>query len=271
MSDLVTEWNSLMEDVTREEQREIVRDLTDLFLRQQQREDMHTRFEAVMRDIRLLRQRIKRLPALPDLAHVARANNLLSFPNGRILAVDTLSEAEDTTILRIVLMDFKGSIQFDSCINWGGVAEQYTIDRLGIPLHGLRDAPSLFQVWPCLFAALAGMYVVSFGFDRVRRLLETLAVQYDLEPLALIGECLQRRCLLYFAETGFTGLASFCRLIGHPLPDAPDCTAVDRAWGHLHVLSAIAEGVAGVSGMYQITTPGDHQNVQDQQKRRKVQ
>src|SRR5256885_7699913 len=47
----------------------------------------------------------------------------------------------------------------------------------------------------------------------------------------------------------YTTLFRSCKLTGHPLPDAPDCTAFDRALGQLHLLRSMALGITTGHGM----------------------
>jgi hypothetical protein len=168
-------------------------------------------------------------------------------PNGRMLIVDTASTAEGGGIVRVLLQDFHGVIQLDRYVAPGRAFPKRTMKASRTKMQELHEAPSLPQIWPSLLEALMGRYVVSYDLQRVRQALEEGAEEYRLEPPAVIGDCLRQHCLRYFHAAGFVGLESLCKLIGFPLPEPPNCTAIDRARGQLHLLQAMAQGITSES------------------------
>jgi hypothetical protein len=217
-------------------------DLSELALRKGRREELERRVAALEREVRLLRQRVQRLPALPDVTCVRWAQSVLACPNGCILVVDTAAAAEEAGIVRLLLLDFCGAVCLDRIIAPGCLLAEQAMRDLGLTTRDLRDAPSLPRAWPSLLEALMGRYVVSYDLRRTRRALERVGEQYDLDPLPLLGDCLLLWCQRYFCTSGFTALTSLCELVGRPLPAPPDCTALDRARGQLHLLRCMSQG-----------------------------
>ena len=197
---------------------------------------------ALEREVRLLRQRIGRLPALPDIACVRWAQSVLACPSGRILVVETTAAAGEVDIVRVLLLDYAGAVRFDRVIAPGCLLTGQTMRELGVAPPDPREAPALPHAWPSLLEALRGCYVVSYDLKRTRRSFERAAAQYDLDPLPLLGDCLLLRCERYFCASGLTSLTSLCELVGRPLPQPPDCTALDRAGGQLHLLQCMSQG-----------------------------
>ena len=236
----------LQSELIAEEQCGPINGLSELALRKGKREELRRRFASIEREVRLLHQRFKRLPALPDLACIRWAQSILACPNGRILIVDTAFSAEEAGIVNVLLLDFDGAVCFDRYIAPGCILSKQAMRDLGMTTQDLQEASSLLQIWPSLLEALMGQYIVSYDLRRVRRALESVAEQYALDPPIIIGDCLLQQCARYFQASGFVGLSSLCELVGHPLLEPPDCTTLDRARGQLHLLKAMAQGITGV-------------------------
>ncbi len=217
--------------------------LHDLARRREERQAIERQLSLLVREIRPLTRRYKQLPALPDLKQVRWAQSVLAFPNARLMSVDHDATAPSPAILRILLMDFAGAVRFDRFLAPASALSPNARSDLGITAHDL-GAASLPQVWPALVRALQGKYIVSYDLDRLLRALEDNAKQCELDQPVIIGDCLLRHCLHYFQDSGFSGLASLCRLVGHPLPEPPDQMAVARALGLLRLLQAMAGGIA---------------------------
>lgn len=236
------EFLRLHRELAAEEQRGPINNIAEIALRQEKREGIERRFASVAREIPLLRHRFRRLPALPDLRCIRWAH-----PNGRIPTVDTTSAAEGGGMVRVLLQDFHGMVHLDKYVAPGCVLSKQAMRALGITTRDLHKAPLLPQIWPSLLEALIGRHAVSYDLERVLQALEKGAEQYKLDPPAIIGDCLRQQCLRYFQAAGFVGLESLCKLIDYPLPEPPDCTTIDRSYGQLHLLQAMAQGIRGVS------------------------
>lgn len=150
-------------------------------------------------------------------------------------------------MVRVLLQDFHGMVHLDKYVAPGCVLSKQAMRTLGITTRDLHKAPLLPQIWPSLLEALIGRYAVSYDLERVMQALEKGAEQYKLDPPAIIGDCLRQQCLRYFQAAGFVGLESLCKLIDYPLPEPPNCTTIDRSYGQLHLLQAMAQGIRGVS------------------------
>jgi DNA polymerase III epsilon subunit-like protein len=237
----------LHSEIEAEEQCGPINGIAEIALHQEKREGMERQLALVASAVHLLRQRFGRLPALPDLLCIRWAQSVLAYPNGRMLSVDTASAAEGGGIVRVLLQDFHGMIHLDRYVAPGCALPKQTMKASGITMQELHEAPLLPQIWPSLLEALMGQYVVSYDLQRVRQALEEGAEDYKLDPPAVIGGCLRQQCMRYFHAAGFVGLESLCKLIGFPLPEPPNCTAIDRAWGQLHLLQAMAQGISGES------------------------
>jgi hypothetical protein len=221
--------------------------IAEIAARQEERRTIRNQLCVLAREIRLQSTRLKLLPVLPDLKPIRWAQSVLAFPNGRILIIDTASPAEDAGVVHVLLCDFTGAVCYDRYVAPGYLLSKQAMQALGFMTQNLHEAPSLPQIWSSLLEALTGKYVVSYNLACMRRVLEKSAEQYELEPLAIIGDCLLQQCLRYFQSIGFVGLGSLCKIVGHPLPELPDCAAIDRAWGQLHLLQAMAQGINGES------------------------
>ncbi len=232
MINLGEEFLRLRSELVPEEQRVAVNSLSEL--------------ASLEREVRLLHQRFRRLPAPLDLARIRWAQSVLACPNGRILLVDTAFSAEEAGFVHVLLLDFGGTVCLDRYIAPGYILSKQAMRDLGMTTQDLQDASSLPQIWPSLLETLMGLYIVWYDLRRVRRALERAAEQYALDPPVIIGDCLLPQCARYFQASVFVGLSSLCELVGHPLPEPPDCTTLDRARGQLHLLKAMAQGITGV-------------------------
>ena len=237
----------IQSQLTTEEQRGSSEGLSDLARRLEEREVIKGQLSHLAGELGTLTRRFERLPALPSLTQVRRAQSVLAYPNGRILSVDTASSLEEAQIIRVLLLDFDGAVRFDKYVAAGCTPSRQEMQTLGITAQNLREAPSLPQIWSTLLDALMGCYIVSYDLGRVRQVLEKSAELYGLYPPTIIGDSWLKQCLSYFQAAGFVGLESLCNLVGCPLPGPPDCTAVDRARGQLCLLQAMAKGLTGGS------------------------
>lgn len=214
--------------------------LSELAHRKERREALERRLASIEREVRLLRLRFQRLPALPDLACIRWAQSVLAYPNGRILIVDTAFAGEEVGVVHVLLLDFEGSVRFERHIAPGCLLLERAMCDLGMTVQDLQAAPSLPHAWPSLLEVLMGQYLVSYDLERARRTLERATEEHALDPMPIIGDCLLWQCQRYFQASGFVELSSLCTLVGHPLPAPPHCTAAERVRGQLHLLQSMA-------------------------------
>ena len=242
MTDFNEQYTYIQSDLEDEELRGPLRGATDIAIRLIARKDIQRRIERLIKEVRLLQQRYKRLPLLPERKGITWAQNILAFPNSVLLVVDAESQAHDASIVRILILDISGSLIFDRLIASGYVLTKQTREALGVTSSDFQQAVSLPQMWTAFLTALAGSYIITYDLPRTQRLLEAHAHQYDLEVPVIIGDCLLQQWLHYCPSAGLVGLHSLCEALGQPLPKPPDQTALDRALGQLHVLQAMAQG-----------------------------
>ena len=109
-----------------------------------------------------------------------------------------------------------------------------------------REGIAIEEAWERIQAALSGRYIVSYSQGWDVQQLKTIAARHTLEPVMVIGDDLQRHTFLYYHREYNLTLAGICERIGHPLPEYPNQTGLDRAKGQVHVLTAMADAVTDV-------------------------
>lgn len=218
---------------------EPVKDLADLKLHQDMREAIANHLESVQRYASNLRMRFRSLPKLPAWKDAVWARDMLGKANMALLEVDTDGLAFDAALLRVVLLDAQQRVLFDTFIRPKQMPSRELLSITGIAQTDLDNAPTFAEVWPKIHAALTGKHLVSYGRDFDIGKLEHHAGQ-DMPFVAT--SCLMEKATSYFQSTSFLRLAELCWRVGHPLPERPNQTALDRAVGQLRVLKAMANG-----------------------------
>ncbi len=106
-----------------------------------------------------------------------------------------------------------------------------------------REGLSILEAWQRIQAALRGRYIISYSQPWDVQQLNTTAQRHKLEPVILLGDDLQRHSTLYYHREYSLTLAGICERIGHPLPEHPHQTSLDRAKGQVNFLIAMANAV----------------------------
>ena len=127
----------------------------------------------------------------------------------------------------------------------------------GISHQDVEQAPLIPQVWERLREAIQGRYVLSYNLDFDMGKLKETARGHHLEDLTIIGECLMQRAMLYFDVTSYPKLETLCRRIGHPLPEQPGQTALDKARGQIDLFEAMANAITGTISAASPSTGND--------------
>ena len=109
-----------------------------------------------------------------------------------------------------------------------------------------REGIAIEEAWERIQAALSGRYIVSYSQGWDVQQLKKIATHHKLEPVMVIGDDLQRHTFLYYHREYNLTLASICERIGHPLPEYPNQTGLDRAKGQVLVLTAMGDAVTDV-------------------------
>jgi hypothetical protein len=185
--------------------------------------------------------RLEQLPALPDLICIRWAQNMLAYPNGRLLIVDTVFPAEAASVVQVSVLDFAGQVRLGQSGATGSRLASGEPNMPGISAKRLQEAVPLPELWPALLKELNGCYVLADDVRQAQAVLEQEAERFQLEPPLLIGDSVLPWYARFYQASGLIGLASLCHLIGYPLPPCP--TITERALGQLALLQAMARGV----------------------------
>ena len=206
------------------------------------RQGIEDHLQSVLTYVHSTRTRIGRFPKLPFLSDVLWAQALLAQPNLTFLEVDTDGLDETASVIRVLLMNVHKQVLFDTLIRPDHMPPSTTLALTGIVPDDLENAPTLVEVWPDLVDALTGKYLLSYGLNFDRGMLEQNAKRIERELPYLFADCLMLKATSYFRASSYPKLADLCRMVGNPLPDRPHQTALHRAFGQLYVLQAMASG-----------------------------
>jgi hypothetical protein len=225
-----------------------VNSLLEIADSQRRRKRLEHYWQLIQTELASIDQQISKLPALPPEEHILWAQSVLAMRDLAFMELDTTGlEAEDE-IIRFTLIDPSLTTIDDFLI-------QPTNRRLserashvnGIQVAQLeREGIALVEVWERIRAALSGRYVVSYNQGWDVQQLKTAIARHALEPVMVIGDDLQRHTFQYYHREYNLTLASLCERIGHPLPEYPYQTSLDRAQGQVHVMTAMAGAVTDV-------------------------
>jgi len=189
-----------------------------------------------------IRQAIKTFPLLANEQEIQWAQAICTM-QVCYLEIDTTGLTREDEIVRVTTVNKRGEVECDLLIKPARPLGTEASKANGLTDADLVDAPSLADVWERIQAALAGRYVLSFGqaFD-LKKLAEA-AARYQLVPIMVIGDDLQRHCTQYYNGEYSLRLAELCERVGHPLEST---SAIHRARGQLAILNAMAEGITDV-------------------------
>lgn len=169
------------------------------------------------------------------------ASAVLDMPNLVFLVLDTTNDAwKDSDIISAVMLDSTGTILYDKIFfspRQHTSNHQYT----GISQSEMVNAMPLISEWSGLVDVLKGKFVMAYGFDLVQERLSENAESFGLEPVYLVGDCLQQTASEYFRQTYSIKLADACRRVGHHMPSSPPL-AIERAQAQLALLEAMSRG-----------------------------
>ncbi|EFH88803.1 hypothetical protein [Ktedonobacter racemifer] len=219
-----------------------VQSYQDLIERVQHRAHLYEGLQYIEEQLQTLRRTVQSLPSLPPEREVLWANAVLALPNMALLEIDTTGLSEDAEIVRVTLLSPTGTLIDDILIK-----PKYPLTPRLSEINGLRNedleqALSIREAWPRIAESLEGRYILSFAQDFDREKLNETALRDQLPRINFIGEDLQLH-LGHFLGNSYIKLAEACTRIGHPLPERPHQTGVDRARGQLHTLQAMANAV----------------------------
>ena len=211
--------------------------------------------------IHALEKRIERLPRGPHFPTVREAQSLLEYPNLGILAAEERprSEHEPPEVARLVVTNSTGIILFDHILPSLQTPSLLFAcqQNMGLSASDEEAVSVMTRLWPDLLSVVKGRFILSEDNLLTQIQLMVTAERFDLEPPVVIGcsaldlchQYLETPSLAYIqAEESslLTDLASLCEQLGVLLPGFPRPTVLDRAIGMLHIMQAMAQGVAPV-------------------------
>lgn len=221
--------------------------LDDLAGRRVQRDIIGNLWTDIQAELKQLKTDIDSLPFLPPYEQISWAQTVLAMPALRFLEIDTTGLDRADEICRISLVDGIGRVTDDFFIR--PTHRQLTNEashKNGLTAADLERAPLLSEAWSEIADALHGTYVVSFNQSWDLERIKEAADRNDFPPICLVGECLQRRATQYYHKEYYLSLDKLCARVGHPLPEPPAQTSIDRAIGQYHFLQGMASGVTDV-------------------------
>lgn len=231
--------------IVQEEQSPPVMGLTDLHTRLAARQRIEAELQTLLHGIHRTRERLQRLPNLPDLATIHWAQAMLALPNLAFLEVDTDGLGADACVLRVLLLDTQAQVLFDTCLQPARPPSDHLLALTGLTRQQLEAAPSVEQGWPLIVQAVRGHYLLSYNLAFDRDMLHRQAERSKLDLPFLVADCLMERATTYVRATTYPKLADLCTRLGYPLPLPPRQDAAARAVGQLHLLTAMAQGITG--------------------------
>lgn len=187
---------------------------------------------------------IEELPKHPERTQIQWAQTVGAMPNLAFLEIDTTGLHADDEITRFTLLDKDGKIISDVFISpHSHPLSAEASAASGIQPAQLEHAISIESAWEQIQNALAGRYIISFGLEWDLQQLQKASERHHLEPVLVIGDCLQRHATRYYHGEYYLKLEDLCARMGSPLPPKPHQTSLDRAKGQHAVLQAIAQAV----------------------------
>jgi DNA polymerase III epsilon subunit-like protein len=203
---------------------------------------INEQWSAIQAQLAPIQQQIKFLPPMPPDSEIEWAQNILENQSLSFLEIDTTGVGQDSEIIRFTLSNQTGDpILADFFIKpQNAELGQEAREANGIEDYELRAAPSLPERWAHMRSATQGRYILSFNQEWDIKQLQLAAQRYNLPPITIIGECLQRRCTQYYHREYYLTLAGLCERIGHPLPNN---RAETRIKGQLSILWAMSAGI----------------------------
>src|SRR6266699_2393156 len=179
----------------------------------------------------------------PKIHYIKWAKELLSMPNLAFLEVETTGLREDDEIIRVLLVNRNGDSIFDIFVCPDKAISDEISRITGIFDNELELERTITETWKQISDALTRKYLLSFNLEFDQRMLEAVAKRYELEMPLICGECLMQKAMMYSGSHSYAKLSNLCAYIGHPLPEYPHQTALDRARGQIALLKAISQGI----------------------------
>ena len=220
-----------------------VNGMEDLLKRTAKRQALSQLLSAGANDLRTVQQRARQLAPLPPLSSVLQARAILAQPSLAYMEVDTTGVQQGAEIIRFLLVDAQSQVLVDLFVRPEAHVPPQISKLTGITQEQVSQSPRLPDIWSTIAEAVVGRHIVSYGLDFDKGKLHERAQELGVLPPAIIGSCLQELARQYFCLDSYVSLSDLCIRIGFPPPERS--TALDRALGQMHLLSAIAHVQTG--------------------------
>jgi hypothetical protein len=248
LTSIDTALDIIRQTISQEQEAGRINGLEALAESQRRRVKIAQYWQTIQAELAPIDRAIKELPAHPDEALIRWARSVLAMRDVAFMEIDTTGLEEQDEITRFTLVSQDEHIIEDVLIK--PQARQLSAEASkasGITPEQLeREGVTLWQAWERIEAALRGCYVISYSQEWDIKQLDKTAKRHKLEPVLVIGECLQRHATRYYNREYYLSLAELCARAGYPLPEPPAQTAIDRARGQIHVTTAIAQAITDV-------------------------
>jgi DNA polymerase III epsilon subunit-like protein len=232
---------------------------------QRRRQQIPLLWQRLEQELQQVKQAIHALPSLPDDTEIRWAQSVLAMNDLAFMEIDTTGLDEEDEMTRFTLLDASGQLIVDLLIKpetrplspAASVASGITPEQLA---RGL----SIEDAWERIQGALSGRYVVSFSQDWDMQQLDKTARRHRLEPVLVIGACLQRHATRYYHGEYYLKLEELCARAGAPLPERPHQTSLDRARGQRAVLHALAHAITDLRTPLESTKPASKETADEE-------
>lgn len=213
------------------------------------RETIGHYWQSIQTELATIDQQIRKLPALPPEEQIAWAQAVLAMRDVAFLELDTTGLEATDEIIRFTLIDSSLNTIDDFLMKPIGsrLSEKASFVN-GIKAEQVeQEGLHITEAWERIRAAFAGRYIVSYSQRWDLQQLKAAAERHTLEPVhKIIGDDLQQHTTLYYHKEYYLTLANICERIGHPLPEHPNQTSLDRAKGQVHIMTAMANAVTDI-------------------------
>jgi hypothetical protein len=211
---------------------------------EQRRQHMEQALQRLQHACRLLSSLREDFPRLPNREQVHWAQAIAALPNLAFMEIDTTGLSADDELTRFTLIDREGTLITDVLIRPTTCPLSPEASAAsGISVQQLEQGVPLADAWKSIQEALCGRYILSFNQEWDVAQLLRAATRSHLEPVLVLGDCLQRRATRYYNGEYSLKLEELCARAGAPLPAKPHQTSIDRARGQRAVLLAMTQAV----------------------------
>ena len=231
-----------------------INSLSAFFAAQRRRQQIPLFWQRLEQELQQVKQAIHALPTLPVEEEIRWAQSVLAMNDLAFMEIDTTGLQHEDEMTRFTLLDPGGQVLVDVLIKPNNRPLSSAASAAsGITPEQLARGLAIEDAWERIQGALTGRYVVSFSQEWDVQQLDKTAQRHRLEPVLVIGACLQRHATRYYHGEYYLKLEELCERAGAPLPERPRQTSIDRARGQRAVLHALAQAVTDLRPPQELT------------------